>query len=312
VTFCHGRESNSEKYDYGAVFMQLMNQKNLTKWSVVGGMGIAVLIALGWVLSVDDQQIKPDTGNSSEVSAVNSTSQKTGSSPLTKANATLSGAPDFKLIPAGAERKKAFFDYFYPLVRKRNVELANTRQQILQMQKNKNNLSENDIAKLNQLAVQSKMASFSADSAKDWRTLLRRVDTVPPSLALAQAANESAWGTSRFALKGSNFFGQWCFKPGCGIVPASRAQNLKHEVAKFPSAEASVRSYIRNLNTNSSYANLRQIRENLRNQKKNITGHDLAPGLTKYSERGEEYISELRSMIKFNKLTQYDLAKSSN
>jgi len=116
------------------------------------------------------------------------------------------------------------------------------------------------------------------------------VDTIPPSLALAQAANESAWGTSRFARQAHNYYGQWCFEKGCGIVPDRRDANKSHEVAAFDSPRESVARYLHNLNSNSAP----------------VTGIALAAGLGKYSERGADYISELRSMIEFNKLSKYD------
>jgi Bax protein len=123
---------------------------------------------------------------------------------------------------------------------------------------------------------------------------------------MAQSANESAWGTSRFARKGNNFFGQWCFRKGCGLVPKQRDANKTHEVAAFDSPEESVKMYIRNLNSNSAYKSLRDLRAKLRRANKPVTGHALAAGLKHYSERGLEYVKELREMISFNKLARYD------
>jgi Bax protein len=136
--------------------------------------------------------------------------------------------------------------------------------------------------------------------------LLRRADIVPASLAIAQAANESAWGTSRFAKLGNNFFGQWCFSKGCGIVPKSRDTNKNHEVADFRSPADSVESYMLNLNTHDAYKPLRKIRQSLREEDKAVTGVALSYGLGKYSERGDEYGKEIREMISFNKLAVLD------
>ena len=149
------------------------------------------------------------------------------------------------------------------------------------------------------------MENFGGTPA-EWETLLRRVDVVPPSLALAQAANESAWGTSRFARDGNNYFGQWCFEQGCGLVPKRRDEGRAHEVATFSSPVESVERYMANLNTHDAYRPLRERREQLRESEAPITGIQLAAGLEKYSERGEEYIAELRSMIRFNNLGAYD------
>jgi Bax protein len=135
---------------------------------------------------------------------------------------------------------------------------------------------------------------------------MNRVDVVPPSLAIAQSANESAWGTSRFARKGYNFFGQWCYRKGCGLVPKKRDANKTHEVAAFDSPQESVKMYIRNLNSNRAYKSLRDLRAKLRRSNKPVTGHELAAGLKRYSERGLEYVRELREMISYNKLAVYD------
>jgi len=215
--------------------------------------------------------------------------------------------PDFRQYAAGTERKKVFFDYFLPLVQERNQAILTTRQQLKSWRGESENLSPRETARLKDLADAYGMESFDPASESDWETLLRRVDTVPPSLALAQAANESAWGTSRFARMGNNFFGQWCFETGCGIVPEDRGQGAKHEVAIFASPRAAVASYIRNLNSHPAYRTLRYLRAELRAADEPVTGKVLAAGLGRYSGRGEEYVAELLSMIDFNHLSQYDL-----
>ena len=130
--------------------------------------------------------------------------------------------------------------------------------------------------------------------------LSRRVDIIPVALALVQAANESAWGTSRFATQGNNFFGQWCYQAGCGLVPAARVPGADHEVARFSSPYHSVAAYFANLNTNPAYRPLRDIRYRLRQQDAPVTAIALARGLSQYSERGETYVGELISMIRNN------------
>lgn len=147
---------------------------------------------------------------------------------------------------------------------------------------------------------------FDEKNTKHWNELLKRINTVPSSLALAQSANESAWGTSRFAQEGNNYFGQWCFQPGCGLVPKSRTAGKTHEVEKFSSAADSVKAYIDNLNRNSAYEKLRSLRAQRAEKNGSFSGTELAPGLLKYSERGKEYVLEIQSMIRINKLEQYD------
>ncbi|MER2492791.1 glucosaminidase domain-containing protein [Catenovulum sediminis] len=211
-------------------------------------------------------------------------------------------APDFSAYPAGKERKTQFFNYFRPIIAERNEELLALRGRLVVLHKEKDNLSSSDIEFIRETAEHYDLDDFDVADENAWQTLLRRVDIVPEALALAQAANESAWGTSRFAKLGNNFFGQWCYKKGCGIVPAHRGKGQKHEVADFDNPKESVLSYINNLNYHPAYLELRRIRETLRENNKEITGVALAGGLGRYSERGHEYIKELRSMIRYNKL----------
>jgi Bax protein len=143
-------------------------------------------------------------------------------------------------------------------------------------------------------------------SLQQIQQLKTKVNFIPAALILAQAANESAWGTSRFAREGNNFFGQWCFSKGCGIVPNSRNSGANHEVASFDSPLGSVKSYIRNLNSHPTYALLRTLRQQSIDDGQRVSGELLAQGLIGYSERGEEYVKEIQSMIRYNKLSRFD------
>ena len=131
---------------------------------------------------------------------------------------------------------------------------------------------------------------------------LLRVNVVPRSLALIQAAKESGWGTSKFARLANNLFGQQCFVKGCGIVPTARAAGRKHEVERFVTVQDAVAGYAYNLNSHPRYAELRRIREKLARTDQPITGVALADGLLAYSERGAAYVAEIQSMIRQNKL----------
>jgi Bax protein len=131
--------------------------------------------------------------------------------------------------------------------------------------------------------------------------ILDRVDEIPTALVLIQAANESAWGNSRFARQANNYFGQWRFTKGCGLVPLRRNAGAKHEVQYFTSAELSVRAYIHNLNTSPSYKMLRNLRHFLRRQGKPLDAEFLAIGLKDYSERGMDYVRIIQGMIRSNK-----------
>ncbi|GAB3032894.1 glucosaminidase domain-containing protein [Bowmanella dokdonensis] len=214
--------------------------------------------------------------------------------------------PDFAVYAAGNERKQAFFGYFQPLIEQRNREILALRQEILAMQARSSDLTRADRRLLTELADVYRIEDFNPASPASWDLLLRRVDIVPTSLALAQAANESAWGTSRFAREANNFYGQWCFAEGCGLVPKDRGEDMNHEVADFDSPRESVEAYIRNLNRHYAYQDLRRLRQQLRNSGQPITGLALSPGLTSYSERGEEYMQELRNMIRYNNLDKLD------
>ena len=138
--------------------------------------------------------------------------------------------------------------------------------------------------------------------------LMIQVDIIPPSLALAQAAEESGWGTSRFTAEGNAFFGQWDFS-GNGMTPKQQRKELgDYGLARFDSPLASVEGYMKNINTTGAYEKLRLLRANLRKNNKKITGMELAGTLDKYSERGQAYIDGLRDMISYNKLQDVDEA----
>lgn len=211
--------------------------------------------------------------------------------------------PDFDAIRDTTAKKRAFFDYLRPHVHRENNRLRYLRQQLLELaeKKRKNQrLNINEYAFLYSLYDEFRMDVAESDPQM-LNELLKRVDILPPSLVLMQAANESAWGTSRFAVEGYNFFGQWCFREGCGLVPLSRGEDKTHEVAKFNSPAQSIRSYFYNLNTFHTYEQLRDIRAELRVQRKPVRGEVLARGLGRYSERGDEYIAEISNMIRFNR-----------
>ena len=214
--------------------------------------------------------------------------------------------PDFKKYEAGAERKKEFFNYLLPFINNRNTAILKSREKISEWRQHRDSIGWFDYFQLENILNFYQLKNFDINDENDWATLLQRVDVIPASLALAQAANESGWGTSRFAREGNNYYGQWCYKRGCGIVPNDRGIRDIHEVAVFNSPSDSVASYIRNLNSHKAYKTLREIRVQLRAADRSITGVELAKGLGKYSQRGQDYIKELRSIIRHNDLQKYD------
>ena len=131
------------------------------------------------------------------------------------------------------------------------------------------------------------------------------MDIIPTSLALAQAAKESGWGTSRFALEGNAMFGQWTWT-GNGIEPLFKDKSKTHKILKFPILRASVKSYINNLNTHKSYKKLRDIRIELRKKNRTIAGLKLTETLDNYAETGKEYTKIIAQIIKENRLTDFE------
>ncbi len=215
------------------------------------------------------------------------------------------GLPD---VPSAKQRKRAFLQSILPLVLQENDVVAKQRDQL------KRALVAGPAMTAAQKVWLGKLAKAYGvdDGVGDGAELLRRVDTVPPSLALAQAAEESGWGRSRFAMQGNAVFGQWTYKKGTGLVPTQRDTGKRHEVRAFADLRSSVGSYLRNLNTHWAYKDFRQRRAELRVNGEPLTGLNLIPTLTRYSERGEKYVETLRGIISYNRLHELDKARLSD
>ena len=245
--------------------------------------------------------------------------------------------PDFAQDRDIVEKKQAFYAYLIPKIDQANREITRERQWLLNFKnriehsrrlQSKKPQKPDSTAGATHEASQRVDASFDTEEltalarlgkrynlAVDTRNfdgldaqiqqLLLRVDVVPASLVLAQAAKESGWGSSRFAREGNNFFGIWCFYPGCGMTPERRDAGRRHEVAMFDTVEESVRYYLRTINSHAAYVQLRQIRAAARNNNQPFGGEQLAPGLLCYSERGLMYVNEIQSMIRTNRLQRF-------
>ncbi|GGW88718.1 glucosaminidase domain-containing protein [Alteromonas halophila] len=210
--------------------------------------------------------------------------------------------PDFAQYNDIREKKAAFYRYLMPEVEKQNAYLLSLRhylQTLLRKVLAEESLDEDERQRLNWLTEEYRVESEQSTKARIL-SLLQKVDVLPVELVLAQAANESAWGTSRFAQQGYNFFGLWCFQKGCGFVPSRRNKDASHEVAKFENLSKATYTYMRNLNRHEAYSDLRQIRSRLRANQIPISGVALAEGLMNYSERGAAYVEELQNMIRYN------------
>ena len=210
--------------------------------------------------------------------------------------------PDFGAIKDIRQKKQMFFDFMRPSIVKENDRLLGLRQAVdeivtqLSLGEPLTKAQEQQFAAL----VKKYRIKGNHSALHKATELYDRLDIVPSSLVLVQAANESAWGTSRFARIGLNFFGIWCYTPGCGMVPRSRNEGAKHEVEAFQSVDAAVVRYLHNINTNSAYEVLRTIRQQLREQGQPLIPEILATGLLPYSERGTDYVLEITQMLRHN------------
>ena len=222
----------------------------------------------------------------------------------TKHDIVKSDLPDFASIKNVTKKKKRFFAFMKTPINAENDRVLVERKFVVDMQTKYNDnieFTEDEMAKLQEMVVRYRVKNTDINKSKCYNDLLLHVDIIPPELALAQAALESAWGTSSFARKANNIFGQWCFTPGCGIVPKRRPKGETHEVAVFDSVNLSVRFYLQFLNSHPLFSKLRKARSKNRKNNEAPDPISMAGGLGAYSARGSDYISELRSMIVTNK-----------
>ena len=208
---------------------------------------------------------------------------------------------EIKFIESTKKRKNLFIQIVLPLILKENEIIKLDRKKLFVIL-NKNNNSEAE-----KKWLKKKFKQYGVVN-RDLTTLKIRMDEIPVSIAVAQAAKETGWGTSRFAVDGNALFGQWTFS-GEGIKPAKADIGAKHKVMKFKVLQASVRAYQRNLNTHSSYREFRKIRAIQRDNKGNLNSLELVNYLDKYAETGKEYTRILKLIIEQNKLTDFDDAK---
>jgi len=214
--------------------------------------------------------------------------------------------PDFSGYSDVKQKKTAFFEYMLPLVAAGNQSIIEQRGELEEMAIGADQLSFFQQRTLLQLADGYGLDTEATDNQQIIDQLLLRVAPLPPSLVLAQAAIESAWGTSRFARQGNNLFGQWCYQKGCGMVPLRRSAESRHEVASFGSVGDAVKAYLYNLNTHRAYKDLRVLRAELSSSEGGATGHQLAQTLLYYSELRQVYVDEVQAVIRINQLQGYD------
>jgi len=208
---------------------------------------------------------------------------------------------EIKMIESTKQRKEFFIQIVLPLILQENNNIKLDRKRLFSIINKSNNTD------LEKKWLQKKYKQYGV-SSRDLSTLKIRMDEIPVSLAIAQAAKETGWGTSRFAQEGNALFGQWTWS-GEGLKPKDADKNQGHKVMKFNVLQASVRAYQRNLNTHSSYRNLRKARAELRDKGKPIDSLVLVKFLNEYAETGEKYVEVLTQIINQNNLKDFDDAK---
>ena len=223
---------------------------------------------------------------------------------------TTTAEPPVWPIPEDATeaRKARLINTLLPAIQHTNSTLLTKRERLqrLQHQGERGRMpSGRDLEWLTTLSNRYQLDAPEQPDSQWLSLLLRRIDIIPADLALAQGALESGWGESRFALEANNYFGHWCWRPGCGLVPSARPEGARYEVEVFPSVNESVRRYMHNLNSHPRYRKLRLIREAARREGRPLSGTELAAGLEGYAQTGVVYIEQVRDMIRWNQFDQY-------
>jgi len=205
---------------------------------------------------------------------------------------------DLDALQSTKLKKETFIKIVLPLIVAENERILEDRKKLLVLSEKKFTTD------LEKQWLRQKLLEYKVKKG-DLKELKARIDIIPTSIALAQAAKESGWGTSRFALEGNAIFGQWTWS-GQGIAPLNRESDKNHKILKFPILRASVKAYQNNLNTHKSYLKFRQKRSGLRDKNKKIAGLELTETLNNYAQTGSEYTKILNQIIKQNRLTDFE------
>ena len=210
---------------------------------------------------------------------------------------------DLRKLNSISERKRLFIKLMMPLVQRASEQVLEERRRLLLIETRQTaglGLSAEDTRWLEELAGQYGLEQPDVEALKI------HVDVIPASLALAQSAEESGWGTSRFAVEGNALFGQRVYRGDGGMVPLRRDPGKRHRVRKFDHLQESVSRYLHNLNTHWAYDKFRALRSTMRSKNMPLDSRALVGTLDKYSERGADYIKTIRNIISFNGLTAFD------
>jgi Bax protein len=216
---------------------------------------------------------------------------------------------DWRGLVQADKRKQAFVILVLPLILQANEHVYADRQRLLDiMARKRKGKKGKELAEADQAWLRE-LADTYGTKADDLKDLARRVDIIPPALALAQAAIESGWGTSRFTTEGNALFGQWTTDVGKAMIPKDRARGATYGIRRFDSLADSVAAYFRNLNSHKAYTKFRKQRAALRAKNKRLDGAALAKYLTSYSERGADYVAAVQKVIANNRLATLDEAR---
>jgi len=207
---------------------------------------------------------------------------------------------DLKTLGNTKEKRELFIRIVLPLILDENEKITEDRKKLFKI------LSKNFNTAGERIWLKRRFKEYKIED-QDLAKLKMRMDIIPVSIALAQAANESGWGTSRFALEGNALFGQWTYSKK-GISPLSKDPNKTHKILQFQILKASVRAYKNNLNTHNAYKEFREARAKLRQSEELLNGLDLTKYLTRYAKIGEKYVEILEDIITRNSLTDFDKA----
>ncbi len=207
---------------------------------------------------------------------------------------------DLKSLGDTRKKRELFIKIVLPLILDENKKITEDREKLFKiLGKNFNTVGE-------RVWLKRRFKEYKIED-QDLAKLKMRMDIIPVSIAIAQAANESGWGTSRFALEGNALFGQWTWSKK-GISPKNKDPNKSHKVLQFQILKASVRAYKNNLNTHNAYQEFREVRAQLREEEKTIIGSDLTKYLKAYAAIGDKYVAILNDIIEKNSLTDFDKA----
>jgi len=207
---------------------------------------------------------------------------------------------DIKSLGSTKQKRELFIKIILPLVLYENEKIQNDREKLFQI------LGKNFNTSGEKVWLKRRFKEYKIDD-KDLSKLKMRMDIIPVSIALAQAANESGWGTSRFALEGNALFGQWTWSKK-GISPKNKDPDQNHKILQFQVLKASVKAYKNNLNTHNAYIEFREARAQLRENNEDINGLKLTQYLKNYASIGVKYVRILEDIIEKNSLTDFDKA----